>query len=145
MLRALQEGVVPGSQSSALRVLVVDDERNIRKMLSVCLQAMGCAVTEAATSRAALEAVHLMAPDVAIVDLRLGTESGLDLLRTMLAARPALDVVVITAYATAASETDANRLGARAYLAKPFTPAEIRDVLARIQARRESELHAPGG
>src|SRR4051794_678750 len=81
------------------RVLIVDDERNIRKTLAIYLQGLGCTVTEAATADAALEALARSAFDLAFVDLRLGREDGLELVPKLLAARPGLDVVMITAYA----------------------------------------------
>ena len=60
------------------------------------------------------------------MDLRLGTSSGLDLLPALLAEDPDLDVVVITAYAAIDTAMEAVRRGARDYLPKPFTPAQIR-------------------
>ena len=123
-----------------MRVLVVDDERNIRKTLVVCLQGLGCAVTEAAASEAALEALGRSAFDLAFVDLRLGKEDGLELLPKLLAARPGLDVVMITAYAAIDSAVEAIRRGAKDYLPKPFTPAQIRRVVEQARARRELEL-----
>ena len=123
-----------------MRVLVVDDERNIRKTLVVVLQGLGCAVSEAATSEAALEALGRSAFDLAFVDLRLGKEDGLELLPKLLAARPGLDVVMITAYAAVDSAVEAIRRGAKDYLPKPFTPAQIRRVVEQGRARRELEL-----
>ena len=122
------------------RVLVVDDERSIRKTLTICLQGLGCAVTEAATSEVALDALSRSAFDLAFVDLRLGQEDGLELLPKLLATRPGLDVVMITAYAAVDSAVEAIRRGAKDYLAKPFTPAQIRRVVEQGRARRDLEL-----
>src|SRR6266446_5812389 len=122
------------------RVLLVDDERNIRKTLAIYLQGLGCAVAEAATADAALEALGRSAFDLAFVDLRLGKEDGLELLPKLLAARPGLDVVMITAYAAVDSAVEAIRRGAKDYLPKPFTPAQIRRVVEQARARRELEL-----
>src|SRR5690242_5580531 len=83
-----------------LQVLVVDDERNIRHTLTVCLEGLGCAVEAVSTADAALDAARRRPFDLALCDLRLGNESGLDLLPRLLAQRPGLEVVVITAYAT---------------------------------------------
>src|SRR5467141_4183308 len=143
MMEWRQRGAGMGEAEQALpapmRVLVVDDERNIRKTLAVCLQGMGCAVTEAATSEAALEALGRSAFDLAFVDLRLGKEDGLELLPKLLAARPGLDVVMITAYAAVDSAVEAMKRGAKDYLPKPFTPAQIRKVIEAACARRELE------
>src|SRR5207237_885736 len=77
-----------------------DDERNIRKTLAVCLESLGCAVTECGTAATAIDSLARLPHDLAFVDLRLGKESGLDLLGSLLAERPALEVIIITAYAT---------------------------------------------
>jgi NtrC-family two-component system response regulator AlgB len=121
-------------------VLVVDDERNIRKTLAVCLQAMGCALTETTTSQGALEALTRSAFDLAFVDLRLGKENGLDLVPRLLAARPSLDIVIITAYATVDSVVEAMRRGAKDCLPKPFAPSQIRRAVEQARTRRELEM-----
>jgi len=119
-----------------LRILVVDDERNIRSALRVCLEQAGCEVAEAATPEAALAALAQRPFDMAFVDLRLGLGSGLDLLPQLLAEDAGLDVVVVTAYATFDTAVEAIQRGARDYLPKPFTPAQIRAVVARLAERR---------
>ena len=113
------------------RVLVVDDEKNIRRTLAVCLEGLGCSVTEAGTPAAALEALARAPHDLAFLDLRLGADNGLDLLPRLLAERPGLEVVIITAYATFDTAVEAIRRGARDYLPKPFTPAQVRHVLEK--------------
>jgi two-component system, NtrC family, response regulator AlgB len=120
-------------------VLVVDDEKNIRATLTVCLEAIGCEVTSAGTSEAALAAVERKPFDLAFLDLRLGEQDGMALLPRLLAARPGLAVVVITAYATIDTAVEAIKLGAVEYLPKPFTPAQIRHVVDQVTARRAVE------
>jgi two-component system, NtrC family, response regulator AlgB len=123
-----------------LRVLVVDDEPNIRDTLALCLEGSGCRVEKAATGAAALEALRLSPFDLAFCDLRLGAESGLDLVPRMLAERPGLEVVVITAYATVDTAVEAIRRGAKDYLPKPFTPAQIRHQVEAARVRRAASL-----
>jgi len=130
---ASQDGL---PQSAADRVLVVDDERNIRAMLRVCLEQAGCEVREAGSAEAALAALASGPVELAFVDLRLGTGSGLELLPALLAEDPELDVVVITAYASIDTAMEAVRRGARDYVPKPFTPAQIRAVVERLRERR---------
>jgi NtrC-family two-component system response regulator AlgB len=125
------------AESAQLRVLVVDDERNIRKTLAVCLEGLGCAVTECGSASAAVESLARLPHDLAFVDLRLGRESGLDLLGSLLAERPALEVVIITAYATIDTAVEAIRRGARDYLPKPFTPAQIQRAVEQARTRIE--------
>src|SRR5690242_17890057 len=127
-----------GTRTGA-RVLVIDDERNIRATVRLCLEGMGLRVLEAATAEAALDAVIREPVDLAFLDLRLAQASGLDLLPRLLQERPALDVVVITAYATFETAVEAIKRGARDYLPKPFSPAQIRAVVERLQERQSIE------
>ncbi len=124
---------------SPLRVLVVDDEKNIRATLALCLEGLGCHVAQAASGAAALEAARLEAFDLAFCDLRLAQESGLDLVPRLLAERPGLEVVVITAYATVDTAVEAMRRGAKDYLPKPFSPAQIAHLVERARERRALE------
>jgi len=120
-------------------VLIVDDEKNIRATLTMCLEAIGCTVTSASTGLAALAAAERRPFDLAFLDLRLGEEDGLALLPRLLAARPELAVVVVTAYATIDTAVSAIKLGAVDYLPKPFTPVQIRHVVDQLAARRAAE------
>jgi two-component system, NtrC family, response regulator AlgB len=122
-----------------LDVLVVDDEKNIRKTLRVCLEGLGCRVTEAADAAAALGAVGRRHFDLAFLDLRLQESSGLDALPELLRAAPDLDVIIVTAYATVPTAVEAMQRGARDYIPKPFTPAQIRQLVERVRARRALE------
>src|SRR5512147_2100234 len=96
----------------ALSVLVVDDEKNIRTTLGLCLEQTGCRVVPAATAQAAREWASREAFDLAFVDIRLSSESGLDLLPDLIASAPDLDIVVITAHATVETAVLAMKRGA---------------------------------
>jgi two-component system, NtrC family, response regulator AlgB len=119
-----------------LRILIVDDEPNIRRTLRVGLQASGHEVVEATVPAEAIDQADRRAFDVALVDMRLGTTSGLDLIEPLLARQPRLAVVVVTAYAGVDTAVDAMRRGAFDYLPKPFTPAQVRGVLQRVERVR---------
>jgi len=109
-----------------LQILVVDDEVNIRKTLSVCLETEGHKVFGVSNFQDALiEAAH-RSFDLAFVDLRLGTEDGLDLIPSLLAASPWMKVIVITAYASIDTAVVAMRRGATDYIPKPFTPTQVK-------------------
>jgi NtrC-family two-component system response regulator AlgB len=123
-----------------LSVLVIDDERNIRQTLAMCLEGAGCKVEQVATGAAAVDALRREAFDLAFCDLRLGSESGLDLLPQLLGERPGLDVIIITAYATVDTAVEAMRRGAKDYLPKPFTPPQIRHLVERARERRALSL-----
>jgi NtrC-family two-component system response regulator AlgB len=122
-----------------LDVLLVDDEKNIRATLRMCLEGFGCRVTEAQSAKQATDASAGHSFDLAFLDLRLGDASGLDLIPVLLATHPALDIVMITAYATIDTAVEAISRGARDYVPKPFTPAQIRQIVERLRARRKLE------
>jgi NtrC-family two-component system response regulator AlgB len=113
----------------------VDDEKNIRATLGVCLEGLGCRVTQAATAETALAALGREPLDLAFVDLRLGNQSGLDLLPKLLGESPSLAIVVITAYASFDTAVEAMRRGAWDYVPKPFSPAQIRHVVEKAYER----------
>jgi len=123
-----------------LRVLVIDDEKNIRTTLSLCLEQIGCAVTAVGSKESALDALAERAYDVAFLDVRLGLASGLDLIPRLIADCPNLLVVIITAYATIDNAVEAIKRGAADYLAKPFTPAQIRHVVDQCLRQRDLKL-----
>ncbi|MDP2306482.1 MAG: sigma-54 dependent transcriptional regulator [Pseudomonadota bacterium] len=120
----------------SLRVLVIDDERNIRLTLSVLVQSMGHSAQAAATSLEAIAALRAHTFDVALLDLKLGSTSGLDLLPRMLDLAPDLQVVLMTAFASIPTAVEAMRRGARDYLPKPFEPEQIRALLDEIGRER---------
>ena len=120
-----------------LNILVVDDEPNIRKTLAVCLEARGHRVTAVGSPKDAMEEAALRVFDLAFVDLRLGTESGMDLISLLRAACPWLKIVVITAYASIDTAIEAIRRGAADYIPKPFKPDQVLLVTERI-----ATLHA---
>lgn len=115
-----------------MRVLIVDDEPNIRRTLRVTLEAMGHTVDEASSATAALRRAERQPFDAALLDLRLGDESGLDQIEPLLSQSPRLAIVLITAYASVDTAVEAMRRGAFDYLPKPFTPAQVRGVLERV-------------
>ena len=120
-----------------LHVLVIDDEKNIRATLSLCLEQTGCHVAAVASAESALQALAHQPYDLAFLDLRLGDCSGLDLIPKLLAESPNLIIVVMTAYATIDSAVEAIKRGASDYLPKPFQPAQIRHVVQQSIERRE--------
>jgi len=120
-----------------LRVLVIDDEKNIRTTLSLCLEQMGCEVAAVGSGDAALAALLRQTFDLAFLDLRLGSSDGLNLIPKLLAENSNLLVVVVTAYATIDSAVEAIKRGAVDYLPKPFTPAQIRHVVDQSLSRRD--------
>jgi NtrC-family two-component system response regulator AlgB len=130
----------PPPQSQLTRVLVIDDEKNIRTTLSMALRTLECEVVAVESADAALAALRMQQFDLAFLDLRLGEENGLELLPRIFERNPALPVVVITAYATIDTAVEAIQRGAVDYLSKPFTLAHIRGVLDRLVKRQQLAL-----
>ncbi|HEX7503595.1 MAG TPA: sigma-54 dependent transcriptional regulator, partial [Acidobacteriota bacterium] len=115
-----------------LSVLVVDDESNIRKTISLCLEIEGCQVRAVSNFDDAVSEIKQGAFDVAFLDLRLGTRNGLDLIPYLQYHSPRAKIVIITAYASIDSAIEAIRKGATDYIPKPFTPAQIKVVIDKI-------------
>jgi two-component system, NtrC family, response regulator AlgB len=131
--------LIDSPEKHSLNILVVDDEVNIRKTLSVCLETEGYKVIAVSNYKDALtEAAH-RSFELAFVDLRLGTENGLDLIPALLAQTPWLKIIVITAYASIDTAVEAMRRGATDYLPKPFTPAQVKLAVQKVVDMRTLE------
>ncbi len=120
------------TKKSDVRILVIDDEESIRKMLRVCLEGAGYRVTLAPTGEAGVAAAKRAPPDVALVDLRLGGLDGIAVTRALAQEAPTAAVVIMTAYATIDNAVDAMRAGASDYLPKPFTPAQVLHAVQKV-------------
>ena len=117
-------------------VLIVDDEKNIRHALRLWLESLDADVTEAGSAPMALDAIGRSVFDVVFLDLRIGTQSGLDLIPQLLAENPNVVIIVVTAYATVETAVEAIRRCAWDYLPKPFTPAQIRHLIEKADVQR---------
>jgi NtrC-family two-component system response regulator AlgB len=122
-----------------LNILVVDDEANVRRILGLALETDGHRVAGVGNVVDALAENSRQSFDLALVDLRLGVDDGLDLIPMLLAAAPWLKVIVITAYASIDTAVEAMRRGASDYIPKPFTPAQIRLAVGKVFALRALE------
>ncbi len=128
-----------GNKAPALSILVIDDEPNIRKTLGISLEAEGHDVVAVANARDALEEAGQRYFDLALVDLRLGTESGMELIPKLQALCPWIKCVVITAYASIDSAVEAMRRGAFDYLPKPFTHDQVSVLVNKVAEVRTLE------
>jgi NtrC-family two-component system response regulator AlgB len=124
-----------------VNILIIDDEPSLRRTLRTTLESMGHQVAEAADKVQGLERVGHRQFDLALLDLRLARDQGLDLLPELLHLAPGLHVVVVTAYATIDTAVEAMRRGAFDYLPKPFTPDQLRLALERSAQRRRLLSH----
>ena len=112
-------------------ILLIDDESGLRRTMRLTLESMGHRVSDAASGAQTRDLLHQHRFDIAFLDVRLGRETGLDLLPLLLRQASPPDVVVVTAYASIDSAVEAMRGGAFDYLPKPFTPDQLRVVLDR--------------
>ena len=123
-----------------LRVLVVDDEPPIRKLLRMGLSTQGYRVIEAEDGQAALDRLREK-PDLIILDLGLPDMQGLELLRTMRTRDEGVPIVVLSSRDDEVAKVQALDLGADDYITKPFGMDEL---LARIRAALRHRLQVQG-
>jgi NtrC-family two-component system response regulator AlgB len=124
---------------SRMNVLIIDDDLGIRGTLGTALETMGHQVRTAVNQAAAEKELRRESFEVAFLDIRLGSENGLDVLPDLLRLSPRLAVVVITAYSSIETAVLAIQRGAFDYLAKPFKPAQIAQMLERVAKTRQLE------
>lgn len=122
-----------------MRVLIVDDEAGIRRTTRIAVETNGHAATEAPNGARAVKLLEEQGFDACFLDLKLGAEDGLELLAKLLKIQPSLAVVMFTAYANIATAVEAMRRGAFDFIPKPFTPDQIRAILAKIEKTRALE------
>lgn len=114
-------------------ILLLDDDDGFRASLAETLADLGHAV-RAERTLAGARAALAESPRLALVDLRLGEENGLDFVRHARAARPELPCVVLTAYASGENTIEAMKLGAFDHLTKPIGRAQLAEVVAAALA-----------
>ena len=123
------------------KVLVIDDEPPIRKLLRMGLSAHGYEIIEAPNGRISLELLEQKKPDLVILDLGLPDMQGLELLRTIRARNEGVPIVVLSSRGDEASKVQALDLGADDYVTKPFGMDEL---LARMRAALRHQLQTHG-
>ncbi|MDQ3036376.1 MAG: sigma-54 dependent transcriptional regulator [Myxococcota bacterium] len=107
------------------KILVVDDQRNMRTTLSLMLRGAGHDVSEGADGDEACEKVQGDSYDLVLTDLKMGGRDGIEVLRHTKEASPLTEVIVMTAYGTIESAVEAMRIGAYDYIQKPFSEEEL--------------------
>jgi CheY-like chemotaxis protein len=131
----------------AARILVVDDDSNIRMSVRLCLETAGYIVEQAGQGIDALEFIDRATPDLILLDLAMPLMDGLTMLAEIrsLLGQPLPRVVVMTAHGSARRAIEAVRLGASDFLEKPFTPDELRQsVASALHAEVPPHLAPPG-
>jgi DNA-binding NtrC family response regulator len=114
------------------KVLVVDDAKNIRILLTTCLEIEGYQVDTANSGNQALELINSNQFNLIFLDIKLPEFSGTEVLRKIREQGIDTPVIIMTAFATVKNAVECTKLGAVAYLQKPFTAEKIRNTLIEI-------------
>ena len=122
------------SESGARKILVVDDEPTVRQSIREALAAEGTQVDSVPSGEEALRLEGVEEYGLIIADLMMPGLSGLDLLRKLRERGSRAKVVVVTGYPTLLMAQQAVKMGAFEFLAKPFTPADLRALAERAFA-----------
>ena len=123
--------------------LIVDDDEVFRSRLCRAFRLRGWEAYEAADAAAALEKARETAPDLAVVDLRLAGESGLDVVRGLRALDATLSIIMLTGYGSIATALEAVKCGADHYLSKPADADQILSAFEAVSASPASRMQAP--
>ncbi|WP_375773500.1 sigma-54 dependent transcriptional regulator [Archangium gephyra] len=113
------------------KILVIDDEANLRKVLAAMLRRDGFDVTVAADGEQGLAEFHKNGADIVVTDLVMPKAGGMEVLRAVNAANPDVPVIIITAHGTVDSAVEAIKAGAFDYITKPYEQAELSAVIAK--------------
>ncbi len=114
------------SDSIKVRLLVVDDEQSIRKLCMTIGTSLGYTCSEAESAEAAVSRIEQDSPDLILTDLKLPTQSGVELLRQAKALFPHVEIAIMTGHGSIESAVDAMKLGAYDYIEKPFRVEKMR-------------------
>jgi len=128
--------------ASKERILVIDDEEVIRDSCTQALAKVGYVVKSAENADKGLELLQSFDPGIVLVDLKMPGKSGIEVLEEIQAIDPNIIKIVITGFATVSSAIDAMKKGAYDFIPKPFTPEEIRVIVARGLERRQLLLES---
>lgn len=120
-------------------VLLIDDDEVFRQRLCRAFRLREWEAYEAANAAQALEAAREFGPDLAVVDLRLAGESGMDIVRALRGLDATLSIIMLTGYGSIATALEAVKCGADDYLSKPV---DVDQILAAYDGARQA---TPGG
>ncbi|WP_462171224.1 sigma-54-dependent transcriptional regulator [Pseudoalteromonas xiamenensis] len=124
-------------------VLVVEDDAGLREALIDTLMISGIECVEANSAESAMLLLKQHKFSLVVSDVQMGAMSGLDLLRSIKLNYPDLPVLMMTAYATIDDAVEAMRLGAIDYMAKPFAPEVLLNMVSRYLPEKEKETDGP--
>lgn len=119
-----------------MRILVVDDEKNIRLVLDQCLSEEGYQVETAVSGEHAVEKFAAGPFDLVLLDMKMPGMDGIEVLRRIKRTAADVPVIMVTGYGSIETAVETMKLGAVDYLRKPFTPDEIRAAVGAVVQRR---------
>ena len=124
----------------AVRIMVIDDEPIVIKRLKPALEKSGYEVEVFLTGKEAIERIDKAAFDIVVTDVRMDEVDGIDVLNYVHSKTPKTKVIIITGYATIEMAREALVKGAFDFIAKPFKPGDLREVIERaIDAIKKEE------
>lgn len=126
--------------SAPHRLLLVDDDEVFAGMLGKALRKRGFEVYTACDAQSARQSLDMGAPDYVVLDLKIGSESGLTLIEGLLAANPKVKIVMLTGYASVATAVEAIKLGAVHYLTKPVSADDVVKALHKTEGDASSAV-----
>jgi two-component system, OmpR family, response regulator len=121
------------------KVLVTDDTKNIRILLTTCLELNGYKVSTASSGDEALKLFETETFDLAFIDIRMPEISGTEVLRRIRSMGINIPIVIMTAFATVKNAIECTKLGAVAYLQKPFTTDKVKLLLKELECDNKEE------
>ena len=127
---------------SQARILVVDDDKNIRRTVSMALESLNYFVHTAFDGKDAMVQLTGDRYDLIITDLKMPGMNGMELLEQAIAKYPEIKIVLISAHGTVDNAVDAMKLGAVDFLQKPFTPKELRNLVHNVLETESAEAES---
>jgi DNA-binding response OmpR family regulator len=129
------------------KILIVDDDSNIRTSVRLCLEAEGYLISQASNGAEALESIHQDTPDLVLLDLAMPVMDGMTLLAEIRSLLPEkrIRVIVMTAHGSVRTAISAVRLGASDFMQKPLTPDDLRQSVTSVLNDAPLAVLAPEG
>jgi DNA-binding NtrC family response regulator len=124
---------------SSARILIVDDDENIRKVLMAILEDKGYDMEAVGTAREAVKKTDKKFYNLALIDIRLPDMEGIDLLMKIRDTTPRMRKIIITGYPTLQNAVDALNRGADAYITKPFDVEKVLSTISDQLRKQEQE------
>lgn len=126
-------------------ILIVDDDRNLLKILRDIISEIDSDIVTASNAESALSAIESQAFDLVITDLKMPGKSGMDVLAFSLKIRPSVPVIMVSAFGSVEAAVDAMKRGAYDFITKPFNPDELLQIVRKAlsESNKNKELVSP--